>query len=426
MKKRIFAVACAALLLTACGAKSESASGSASDSTFEAESTEIITDDVFEAASFESVQSSDGAFSEYTLELKGAKENYMAIIRRGEFDDEISVTLEDNQYQSSSFVITAPSGYEPFFPYTQSQASTIVNVISNDITDDYIPDIIQFTFYVTQEEIDKGSDLSYSVSRMYTIDENGELREITIKADDSEGADTEEDISDILDQVHLYHTEPDKFIYEMVVDDTNVYDENGELKPIGDCVTLKTLTFDYSVPCLVAGEAEISEDNPLYFGYAYWAAANTEAQYFIMTTFNITDWENYVERTNDATGSSEYYFKIDDSRFKSVDDLLPYLENVFTASTAERIFNDAPQKYCDIDGSLYGIAGDGGMDFTLGTLTFTDVEVSSDRMIFRSRQEKYTEDGDPAGYTDGGNFVITKQPNGSWRVSQYRYPYSNN
>lgn len=426
MKKRIFAVACAALLLTACGAKSESTSGSASDSTFEAESTEIITDDVFEAASFESVQSSDGAFSEYTLELKGAKENYMAIIRRGEFDDEISVTLEDNQYRSSSFVITAPSGYEPFFPYTQAQASTIVNVISNDITDDYIPDIIQFTFYVTQEEIDKGSDLSYSVSRMYTIDENGELREITIKADDSEGADTEEDISDILDQVHLYHTEPDKFIYEMVVDDTSVYDENGELKPIGERVTLKTLTFVYSVPCFVAGEAEISEDNPLYFGYAYWAAANTEAQYFIMTTFNITDWENYVEMTNDATGSSEYYFKIDDSRFKSVDDLLPYLENVFTASTAERIFNDAPQKYCDIDGSLYGIAGDGGMDFTLGTLTFTDVEVLSDRMIFRSRQEKYTEDGDPAGYTDGGNFVITKQSDGSWRVSQYRYPYSNN
>ena len=87
----------------------------------------------------------------------------------------------------------------------------------------------------------------------------------------------------------------------MVVDDTNVYDENGELKPIGDRVTLKTLTFDYSVPCFVAGEAEISEDDPLYFGYAYWAAANTEAQYFIMTTFNITDWENYVEKTNDAT-----------------------------------------------------------------------------------------------------------------------------
>lgn len=146
MKKRIFAVACAALLLTACGAKSENASESASDSTFETESSKIITDDVFEAASFESAQSSDGAFSEYNLELKGAKENYMAIIRRGEFDDEISVTLENNQYQSSSFVITAPSGYEPFFPYTQAQASTIVNVISNDITDDYIPDIIQFTF----------------------------------------------------------------------------------------------------------------------------------------------------------------------------------------------------------------------------------------------------------------------------------------
>ena len=47
MKKRIFAVACAALLLTACGAKSENASESASDSTFETESSKIITGDVY-------------------------------------------------------------------------------------------------------------------------------------------------------------------------------------------------------------------------------------------------------------------------------------------------------------------------------------------------------------------------------------------
>lgn len=425
MKKKILAAACAALVLTACGAGAETEETSLSVSDTSAASEEI-SEDVFEAAPFEQAQSDDEAFSEYNLELKGAKENYMAIISRGEFDDEISVTLENNQYQSSSFVITAPSGYEPFFPYTQSQASGVVKVISNDITDEYIPDIIQFTFYVTQEEIDSGSDLSYSVSRMYTIDEKGELREVTIRSADSDDTDNNEDLSHILDQANLYHTEPDKFIYEMAVDDTNIYDENGEARPIADRVTLKTLTFDYSVPCLIAGEEEISEDKPLYFGYAYWAVANTEAQYFIMTTFNISDWDNYVEKTNDETSSSEYYFRIDDSRFETTSDLLPYLETVFTESTAERLLNDAPQKYCDIDGHLYGIAGDGGIDFTLGTLTFSDVEVSEDRMIFRSRQEKFTEDGESSGYTDGGNFVIAKQPDGSWRVSQYRYPYIGN
>jgi len=426
MKKRIFAAVTAMLILTACGASAEKDAADESAYNVISESSEQMTDNIISAASLESAISDEEAFSEYSFEIKGAKENYMAIIRRGEFDDEISVTLEDSSYQSRSFVITAPSGYEPFFPYSQPQASSVVSVISNDISDDYIPDIMRFTFYITQEELDNNSELAYSVSKMYTVDVNGELKEITVKSDSSDESDEQEDFSHILDQAELYHTEPDKFIYEMVVDDTNIYDENGDAVPVEDRVTIKTLTFDYSVPCFIAGEEEVSEDNPLYFGYAYWAAANTEAQYFIMTTFNISDWDNYVEKTNNATGSSEYYFRIDDSRFSTVSQLLPYLETVFTESTATRLLSEAPQKYCDIDGQLYGIAGDGGIDFTLGTLTFSDYEVSDDKMIFRSRQEKFTEDGKSAGYTDGGNFVITKQQDGSWRVSQYRYPYSSN
>ncbi len=369
-------------------------------------------------------------FSGYSFELRGAAENYLITVKTGEYPDEIAVTVENNRYETRDFVITAPTGYTPSFPYDQSYASSAVKIIKNDIDDTYIPDIMQFTFDITQEELDKSQGSAiYSVSRMYTVDKDGELREINmISAEDADGdGETEETIHDYLDRTQLYHSEPDKFIYEITVDDSNLYDENGEPRPIESRVKIKTLKFDYSVPCLVADYEDITEDNTLYFGYACWAAANSAAQYFTMTTFNISDWENYVEmpRPEDSS-ASDYYFRIDDSRFETVKDLKKYLKSIFTPKTAERIFAAAPQRYTDINGELYGIAGDGGYDFTLGTLTFSDVSVTSDRMVFRSRQEKFDETGNFTGYTDGGNFVIERCEDGLWRVSEYRYPYSLN
>ena len=50
--------------------------------------------------------------------------------------------------------------------------------------------------------------------------------------------------------------------------------------------------------------------------------------------------------------------------------------------------------------------------------------VTADRMVFCSRQEKFNDQGELTGYTDGGNFVIERCDDGLWRVSEYRYPYS--
>lgn len=419
MNKKILAAFFAAVMLSSC---SSSSAPRNSDNNHASSAGDNLSE-TFSA----DIADNTEPFSEYTLELRGTKENYMIIIGRGDYDDQISVTVENNRYESSSFIITAPSGYNFVFPYSQEDASSVVKVITNDISDEYIPDIMQFVFYINQEELDSNPDnTNYTVSKMYTVDDKGELREINIVfGEDTDGDGIEEEIiPDFLSKVQLYHSEPDKFIYEIDVDDHNIYDGNGELKPIGERVRIRTLTFDYSVPGFVAGTEEISEDNPLYFGYAYWAAANSAAEYFTMTTFNISDWEHYIEKTDTSDGSTEYYFKIDDSRFSCVNDLMNYLETIFTPTTASRIFSEAPQKYCDIDGELYGIAGDGGYDFTLGTLTFSDMEITEDKMIFRSRQEKYNDEGKYTGYTDGGNFVISKQNDGSWRVSQYRYPYS--
>lgn len=70
------------------------------------------------------------------------------------------------------------------------------------------------------------------------------------------------------------------------------------------------------------------------------------------------------------------------------------------------------------------MVGDAEVDSTLGMLTFSGMEITEDRMTFRSRQEKYDESGNYSGYTDGGVFVIIRDAEKGWRVSTYRFPYS--
>lgn len=365
-------------------------------------------------------------FTDYTFEFKGSRENYMIIISRGEFEDEIVVEVENNRYESREFIITAPAGYIPEIPFAANRAESVVKVITNDIDDAYIPDIMQFTFSPADIAEDQPQE---PISKLYTVDGSGELREISIIYDrDSDGdGENEEIISEYLDRTQLYHSEPDKFIYEISVDSSNIYDNEGNIKPIGERVKIKTFTFDSSVPCLRAGLEELTEEKPLYFGYAYWAAANSIAQYFCMTSFNVSDWDNYIEvPISDDSAYTEYFFRIDDSRFETTEDMIGLLKTVFTEAAANRIFSEAPQKYQDYDGSIYGIVDAHNNDYSLGTLTFSGMDVSEDRMIFRSRQEKYDDLGNFTGYTDGGNFIIQKNAEGVWQVSQYRYPYSIN
>ncbi|MBQ7783904.1 MAG: hypothetical protein IJ368_08040 [Oscillospiraceae bacterium] len=419
MLRKLIILLSAAILFAACGKETPYADSQAavhSEPTANAMPLNV-TETVTQAAQ---------PFSQYTFELRGTKENYMIIIGRGKYTDEISVSVENNRYESKNFIITAPSGYEPVFPSDHSSASKVVNVITNDIDDTYIPDIMQFIF---ASEADSGEDgVKKLVSRMYTVDDRGELREINIigSQDNGDGTATEV-VRDYLDRTQLYHSEPDKFIYEIAVDESNIYNDDGSLRHISSRVKIKTLTFDHTVPCFVEGLEIPSEDNPLYFGYAYWAAANSVSQYFTMTSLNVSDWDNYVELPSSGDPTlSDYYFPIDDSRFSDTDDLMEYLKTVFTESSAKRIFAMAPQKYCDIDGSLYGVVGEGEYDYSLGTLTFSGMETSEERMLFRSRQEKFDTSGNFTGYTDGGNFSIIRQEDGSWKVSQYRYPYSFN
>ncbi|MGN1089273.1 MAG: DL-endopeptidase inhibitor IseA family protein [Huintestinicola sp.] len=407
MKKCFVPILAAMLLLCGCNGQNDE-----SVMTEPLTAASVIEDDPERAAPDEAEEISE-PFSDYTLTFRGTAGSYIVKIAKGEYTDQISVTVENNKYESKSFVITAPSDYEPVFPFTDEAASSVVSVISNDIDDTVLPEIMQFVFSPSQEALDNDPDMSvFNVSRFYTIDDSGELHEIKITADGGES------FIDYLDRVSLIHSEPDRFIYQILVDDKEIYDDYGYPRYIQNRVKVQTLTLDTENLHFDLRYEDISEDDPLYFGYAHWAAANSAAQYFIMTTLNVSDYENYTEIDGD------YYFKIDDSRFSEVSELKDYLDTIFSKQLSSKLMTEAPQKYRNIDGELYGIVGDGGYDFSLGTLSFSDMEISEDKMVFRSRQELFDDKGKFSCYADGGDFVIEKDEYGYWKVTEYRYPYS--
>lgn len=356
----------------------------------------------------------------YTVSVSDGTNNYL--ISFSDSSSGIPVTIEDNRYNAVHSVIMPPEGFSPAYSEGGVSAGAFCSIISNDIDKSVtVPDIIRISFTNGTE----------NVCCFYTID-SGDLRKIEISAPDEDGA---LQTVPYINRTVLYHSEPFKFISSIVVDESA-----GIVPEISDMVRIRTYTFDPVSFTLTGGFEELSPDNPLYFGYAYWGAANNFAGYFTENTFNISDYDSYVEVPSDGPEDTPlFYFKVDDSRFDCTDDLKKSLRRLFSESAAEKLFDNAPQQYRDIDGELYTLTGRSLRDSSLGMMTFTSYSVSADgeMITYRTRQEKYDENGVFTGYIDGGSFQLMKVTDYSfiesaneydevthWVVSEYRYPYS--
>ena len=357
----------------------------------------------------------DDPFENYMVRFDGTNARYILNISRAETEDTIKVEVENDLYRRTVFFVEAPDGYTPYFPETKVNSSYAANVIKNDLNNETLPDLLQFSF------VRKGDDdtMPYFISSFYTVDDDARLHRIDItdltRTDDYGRPVT----MTYLDRTQFNHTEPDTFIYEISVDD-NMYDENGEFIPIENRVRIKVMTFDKNTQTMSISKKHIAEYDPLYFGYAYWAAANTAAQYFTLYTLPDVDYSVYEEAQN----SDADYYLVDSDRFGSVKDLKNYLGTIFSDDIAAELFSNAPQDYRDINGRLYTRDTDDHYDISLGTLTFTDYYVTDTRMMFYSRQVKYDSDGNFETYTDGGNFEISCEDSDHWKIVRYRYPYS--
>lgn len=361
-------------------------------------------------------------FSSYMTEVTDGTDNYLMTVKAE--NGLLSVSLEDKEYRASTLDIVPPEGFSAVIPASGASAHDVCKIVTNDVDKRVVvPDIIQFFFT-------DGNDRT--VSRFYSI-KDGRFGAVEIY--DTADSGSEPVRAEYLDRSAIYHSEPDKFITSIVVDESV-----GIVSDISGMVKIHTMKFDPEKMQLTGGYENISENNPLYFGYAYWGLANNAASYFTETLLNIESKDKYVRMKSDsAPDGIYYYFYTNDARFGSCDDMREYLKSLFTDDIANRLFTNAPQRYRDIKDRLCTLAQVSDRDRSLGMLTFSSYEISGNGsiMTFSTRQEKYDEDGVFKGYTDGGKFQIIKiadwvydvndntyYDEERWIVSSYRYPYS--
>lgn len=332
--------------------------------------------------------------------------NFLLTVTEG--TDGVILTLEDNKYNASNLEVSAPEGYRPIYN------NSLIDILVNDIDEsDRIPDIIRISF---------GDGEKY-VSGFFIIKDGG-LRELELR-DKKNG-----EKLPYIRRSDMYRSESRRFIDRIVIDESA--DPAGN---ISDAVKLFTYTFDPDRLSLTGRYEELSEDNPLYFGYAYWGLANNIASCFADGNFRILRGEEAEIRGDH--NKILYFCKTDDPRFSNTEELRSYMRKIFTASAADKILALAPDKITDIDGHLYTLTENDTPDPTKGMLTFTRHKLSGDTMTYKTRQQIIDSKGAVTGYSDGGDFTLIKNyyeeydeeteeytEKYSWRISEYRYPYS--
>ncbi|MBQ5319770.1 MAG: hypothetical protein J6K17_11810 [Oscillospiraceae bacterium] len=412
MRKIIAAAAAMLMIATASGCTAENSAPAA----------EIIDETVYTEASenlvqYATVESYDGEaynepFSSYTYDFSVYGSNYMITVAPDETTTGLTLTVEDNQFGSSTFNVTPPSGYMVMIPYNQQQASQVCTVIKGENDgESLVPDLLKIDFYLSTFE---DETLPYTVSRLYSILDNRlvEVEVYNTISEDGVNQDTLEPMDYIPDS-YLYHTEDDTFMPEPIVS----ADENGKLS-----AKVITYTINYNDMTMRRAYEDVSSvDNALYYGYAAHAVAGDIYQYFIATSLNVSDYENYVEVPAEDSENNQYFFKVDDLRFSTVEEFKEYVSGYFDVEITEEMFAAAPQQYCDIDGELYTILGDGGMNANLGKLTITDWKMTDNTITYHTKQETFDDNYEFAGYVDGGDFVIELTDDG-FIVKEYRYP----
>ncbi|MBQ8781255.1 MAG: hypothetical protein IJZ72_06245 [Oscillospiraceae bacterium] len=347
-------------------------------------------------------------FSSYTFECTDGADRYMVTISTDGTGSAFDIILENSSFEFSEFRITPPDKYILNIPYSQDAASNVCTVIRNTVTDEAVPDILEFVFYLDDFE---DESLAYTVKKFYSI-KDAKLEEITIFDETGGSSEKLEYCSDFT----LYHTEPLVFMPSPEVS----ISKDGTVD-----ADIYTYTFEPEAMTLTKRLTDSSyESSPLYYSYKAYAVANHIAKYFTTTSLNVSDYEHYVEVPSVSSDSSDYFFKVDDERFGTLEELRNFTRMFFTEKLVSDMFINAPQKYRDIDGSLYTIVGDGGYDFTLGKITVNQIDVSGNTVIVYTKQEKFSPDGKFESYIDGGNFVFERDPeDDSFIIMEYRFSY---
>lgn len=348
------------------------------------------------------------AFSSYTFSLNDGENNYMITVSAADSDSELKIITEDNAFNYSEYTLTPPENYTLNIPYSQEYASGVCSVLTNTADDRTVPDIVQFIFYL--DNFDTEEELPYTVKRCYSVKDN-EFTEIGVYDEDGSKM-------DYIPEFTLLRTEGTVFMPTPTV----TFDDNGDAS-----VELSVYDFDTDELTLKKrAQSTDFETDKLYYGYAAKAVADDIAKYFTTTSLNVSDYDNYVQfdSLNSDGGSMMFYF-VDDPRFKNVSELETFVKKYFDAKTTNEMFINAPQKYCDVDGKLCTVVGDAGISY-IGDITITSYNYNekTSTVTYKTKAERYDEEGRFVEFIDGGDFTLEVNPNDqSFKITQYKLNY---
>lgn len=348
------------------------------------------------------------AFSSYTFSLNDGENNYMITVSATDSDSELKIITEDNAFNYSEYTLTPPENYTLNIPYSQEYASGVCSVLTNTADDRTVPDIVQFIFYL--DNFDTEEELPYTVKRCYSVKDN-EFTEIGVYDEDGSKM-------DYIPEFTLLRTEGTVFMPTPTV----TFDDNGDAS-----VELNVYDFDTDELTLKKrAQSTDFETDKLYYGYAAKAVADDIAKYFTTTSLNVSDYDNYVQfdSLNSDGGSMMFYF-VDDPRFKNVSELETFVKKYFDAKTTNEMFINAPQKYCDVDGKLCTVVGDAGISY-IGDITITSYNYNekTSTITYKTKAERYDEEGRFVEFIDGGDFTLEVNPNDqSFKITQYKLNY---
>jgi hypothetical protein len=347
----------------------------------------------------------------YTFDFYDDNSNkYIVTVDPSEGENMLTLYTEDNQFNRSSVYVTAPDGYKIKAPYTKAVSDCFSYKANNDTL---CPYILQVYFYLDGDT--QNSDKPSIISSFYAIS-NRTLRKISLIDNTGEQPVKMEYTPD----TDLYFALP----YTLMSDIKVIEGEKSEYPEIF------TYSFDIVNFTLTKNKEEFSEDNPAFFGYGYYALADNVYRYFTVDNYAINSEDGYYEipvidqssNSNDYL-YSEFYFTIDDSRFNTVDTLKAYMRTLFSKDIADKIFNEAPQKYKDFDGTLHAITASSGWPYGTGRLIITSyAEYNTDsrkKKIYDTQQELLDDYGNIIGYADRGSFTIEYYSNMSEAVPNY-------
>lgn len=348
------------------------------------------------------------AFSSYTFSLNDGENNYMITVSATDSDSELKIITEDNAFNYSEYTLTPPENYTLNIPYSQEYASGVCSVLTNTADDRTVPDIVQFIFYL--DNFDTEEELPYTVKRCYSVKDN-EFTEIGVYDEDGSKM-------DYIPEFTLLRTEGTVFMPTPTV----TFDDNGDAS-----VELSVYDFDTDELTLKKrAQSTDFETDKLYYGYAAKAVADDIAKYFTTTSLNVSDYDNYVQfdSLNSDGGSMMFYF-VDDPRFKNVSELENFVKKYFDAKTTNEMFINAPQKYCDVDGKLCTVVGDAGISYIGGiTITSYNYNEKTSTVTYKTKAERYDDEGKFVEFIDGGDFTLEVNPNDqSFKITQYKLNY---